>query len=203
MEFGKRGEHGSMRQNVRGLWNALRGETCGAEIAETAAVLPLLFMVLLAIYWFGQAYRIYGTATHAARIGAEAAVAPLCTTCGTGTTPALAAQTAAQNALVAANLNKNQLVSNSTWTVPPPALCACGSGSASCGTPLACDASVTNMCVQVNAQLSYPSQGGMGTCGTSVSLRYQYPYHFQIPFTGLDLGNMQLPGQAEMRSETQ
>jgi hypothetical protein len=43
----------------------------------------------------------------------------------------------------------------------------------------------------------------MGTCGISVSARYQYPYHFPIPFTTLDLGNMLLPGQAQMRVETQ
>jgi Flp pilus assembly protein TadG len=192
-----------MKQMVRSAWRRLRRDTGGAEIAETAAILPLIFMVLLGIYWFGQAYRIYGTLTHAARIGAEAAVAPVCTTCAAGATPAQAAQTAFQNALVAASLNKSQLVSNSSWTVPAPNLCQCGSPSPSCGTPQTCDSSVTNACVQVNVQLSYPSQGGMGTCGTSVSLRYQYPYHFRIPLTNLDLGNLQLPGQAEMRAETQ
>lgn len=180
------------------LWDALRRDTSGAEIAETAAVLPLLFMVLLGIYWFGQAYRIYGTATHAARIGAEAAVAPVCTTCAAGATIATTAQTAVQNALVAANLNKNQLVNTSTWTVAPPNLLGCTTGAA-----VSCDATVTNVCVQENVALSTTANGGMGTCGVSVSLRYQYPYHFRIPFTGLDLGNMQLPGQAQMRAETQ
>ena len=61
------------------------------------------------------------------------------------------------------------------------------------------------MCVQPNVQLSYPTsgQGGMGTCGTSVSLRYKYPFSFKIPLTNLDLGNIQLPGQAQMRAENQ
>ena len=61
------------------------------------------------------------------------------------------------------------------------------------------------MCVQQNVQLSYPTSGpgGMGTCGTAVSLRYKYPFHFSIPFTGLDLGNIQLPGEAQARAETQ
>ena len=36
-------------------------ETCGAEIAEAAAVLPLMFLILLGIFWFGQAFSIYGT----------------------------------------------------------------------------------------------------------------------------------------------
>jgi len=52
-------------------------ETRGAEIAETAAVLPVLFSVLLAIFFFGRAYNIYGTITQAAQQGARAAVAPV------------------------------------------------------------------------------------------------------------------------------
>ena len=43
--------------------------TRGAEIAEAAVVLPLLFMMLFGIYWFGRAYNIYATINHAAREG--------------------------------------------------------------------------------------------------------------------------------------
>ena len=190
-----------MRQIAEKAWRWFRRNTSGTEIAETAAILPLLFMMLMGIYWFGQAYRTYGTLTHAARAGAEAAVAPACTTC-TATTPSSNAQTAVQNALAAAHLDKNQLVPLASWT--PPALCDCGSSSSSCAIPKPCDGGLTiNVCVQENVQLSYSAQGGMGTCGTSVSMRYQYPYHFRIPLTPLDLGNLQLPGQAQMRSETQ
>jgi Flp pilus assembly protein TadG len=179
-------------------------DTGGSEIAEFAMVVPLLFMFLLAIFWFGQAFRIYGTLTQATRAGARAAVAPVCATCpAPGSTPAQIAQTAVTNAMAAAHLNTNQLVSTSSWTIPvlyqcrttPPAL-------------VSCDGSVTiPICVQPNVQLSYSNptnpQGGMGICGTSVSLRYQYPFSFKIPLTNLDLGNIQLPGQAQMRTETQ
>jgi len=58
-------------------WSNAARDTRGAEIAETAMVLPLVFMMLMAIFWFGQAFRIYGTITHAAREGARAAVAPV------------------------------------------------------------------------------------------------------------------------------
>jgi len=154
-------------------------------------------MFLLAIYGFGQAYSIYTTLTHAARAGAQAAAVPACATCGT-TIPSSNAQAAVQTALAAAHLHTQQLVPTASWT--PPALCACGT---SCSA-VQCDSGLSiNVCVQENVQLSYPSQGGMGTCGTSVSMRYQYPYHFRIPLTNLDLGNLQLPGQAQMRSETQ
>lgn len=188
----------------RTMCRRLARETRGSEIAETAAVLPLLFMVLLGIYWFGQAYRIYGTATHAARAGALAAVSPACTTC-TPLTPAqsaLNAQAAVQNALAAANLDSRQLVPWSKWT--PPAVCACTPNNANttCANAVPCDAGVLNVCVQEKVQIS-DITGGMGTCGTSVSMRYQYPYHFGLPGTSLDLGNMKLPGQAQMRMETQ
>ncbi|MGA6982307.1 MAG: TadE/TadG family type IV pilus assembly protein [Candidatus Sulfotelmatobacter sp.] len=183
------------------------GGTHGSEIAEFAMILPLFFMIFMAIFWFGQAYRIYGTMTQATRTGAEAAVAPVCATCAAGGTPAQNAQTAVYSALAAAHLSKNQLVPyGAKWTAP--ALCACGSASSSCAPAAACDNTVTDMCVQTNVQLSYTAVGGMGTCGTSVSARYQYPYDFWIPCypqpcMSLDLGNVLLPGQAQMRGETQ
>jgi len=68
-------------------------DTGGAEIAETAAVLPVLFTVLLAIFYFGRAYNIYGTINQAAMQGARAAVAPPCATCSGP--PLTAAQIAA------------------------------------------------------------------------------------------------------------
>jgi Flp pilus assembly protein TadG len=186
-------------------WRNLARDRRGSEIAETAMILPLFFMIFLAIFWFGQAYRIYGALTHATRAGAEAAIVPICTTCAaspTTPTPSQNAQTAVYNALAAAHLDKNNLVPITQWT--RPALCPCGNTSSSCtSTTKACDGTIPDMCVQVNVQLSYTTGGGMGSCGTSVSARYKYPYAFPIPFTTLDLNKMQLPGQAQMRVETQ
>jgi Flp pilus assembly protein TadG len=185
-------------------WRSLARGVRGSEIAETAMILPLFFMIFMAIFWFGQAFRAYGTLTAGTRAAAEAAVAPVCTTCAAGTSVASNAQTAVQNALVSAHLSINQLVPTSSWTRPNLCACVPNNTNSSCtATPVLCDGSVTNVCVQENVQLSYPSQGGMGTCGISVSARYQYAYHFPIPFTNLDLGNMLLPGQAQMRVETQ
>ena len=189
------------------IWRSLARNTRGSEIAETAMILPLLFMVFLAIFWFGQAFRIYGTLTHGARLGAEAAVAPLCTTCGTPppTLAATNAQTAVYNALAAAHLDKKNLVNWKNWTAPT--LCRCGNPSSSCvSSSRSCDGTVPDVCVQPNVQLTYPNQGtlgGMGTCGTSVSARYKVPYSFPIPFTSLNMNNMLIPGQAQMRIETQ
>ncbi|HEY6338879.1 MAG TPA: TadE family protein, partial [Candidatus Sulfotelmatobacter sp.] len=101
-------------------------QTRGSEIAEAALVLPLMFMVMLAIFWFGQAFSMYGTITHAARQGARAAVAPVCTTCAAGNTPTQNAYNAVQSALLAARLNPANL------SQPPtaPTLCTCGSTNA-------------------------------------------------------------------------
>jgi Flp pilus assembly protein TadG len=183
-------------------WRAAARDTRGAEIAETAVILPLLFMIVMAIFWFGQAFRIYGTITHAAREGARAAVAPVCATCAAAAnTPAQNAASAVTSALAAAKLNPAQIQAPAT----PPALFACGNLAAACGAAVTCDSSVTNMCVQINVQLSSCTQtpAGSPTCGTSVSFGYKYPYHFRIPSTALDLGNITLPAQAQMRTETQ
>ena len=55
-------------------------------------MLPLVFLLFLGIYWFGRAYNIYATITHAAREGARAATAP--TAALLGNTPLTAAQVA-------------------------------------------------------------------------------------------------------------
>jgi len=187
-------------------WRSVICDTRGTEIAETAIVLPLVLIMLIAVFWFGQAFRIYGTLTHAAREGARAAVAPPCATCGSPT-PTQNAAAAITKALTAAHLNAAQLVPVANWT--PPQLYRCGSNS----VVQQCDSNVStiNICVQTNVQLSYENPlgaGGAGSCGTSVSLRYQYPYHFKLPCwpqpcTALDLYNVSLPGQAQMRLETQ
>src|SRR5436309_6800948 len=99
----------------------LCADTHGAEIAEAAAVLPLMFMMLLGIFWFGQAFSIYGTITRAAQEGARAAAAPLCTTCGTAN-PGVNAAAAIQDVLAAAKLNPTK--ANWPATVPPLLLCS-------------------------------------------------------------------------------
>jgi hypothetical protein len=192
---------------LKSTWTILRRvarDTRGEEIVESALVLPLLFMFVIGIIWFGLAFFIYGTLASGTRAGAEAAVAPVCTTCAASpTTQAIIARTAVHNALAVAHLSKNNLVATTGWA--PPVLCACGTAASrsACTAALACDNTVTDVCVQENVQLSYSSGGGAGTCGISVSARYKYPFHFSIPLTNLDIGNVLLPGQSQMRAETQ
>src|SRR5262245_56896004 len=54
---------------------------CGAEMAEFALVLPLLFLVILAIFWFGLAFNVASTAERAAKQAAQTAAKPTCVSC--------------------------------------------------------------------------------------------------------------------------
>ncbi len=83
-------------------WNKARRETSGAEIAEAAVVLPLLFMLLFGIMWFGRAFNIYATINHAAREGALAAAAHNCATCGNAPQTAANIQTNVVNPILSA-----------------------------------------------------------------------------------------------------
>ena len=183
-----------MGQGILKNTQRLIRETRGTEIAEAAAVLPLMFMVLLGIFWFGQAFSIYGTITRAARDGARAAVAPVCITCGSILTPAQVSQnaaTAVQSALAAAKLDINL----ANYPSPRPTLFSCFDGSPA--SP--CDSSQLNVCVQENVQLLTPSPGNPGVCGVSVS--FQYPYQFWLPLTSLNKQLIQLQAQARVKME--
>src|SRR5258708_21283646 len=177
----------------------LARETRGQEIAEAALVLPILFMLMLGIFWFGQAFSIYGTITHAAREGARAAVAPLCATCGTPLDSAAVAQNAVnalQNALLAAKLDPAQ---PKKYPVTPSALFSCTNGNAApCDSVQLAQAGV---CVQDNVQLSGANATDLAGCGVSVS--FEYPYQFCLPFASLNNHRIFLPSQSRMRLESQ
>ena len=66
----------------RGLHRNLLADASGAEIAEVAVILPLLFMLLFGIMWFARAFNIYATVNRAARAGALAAARPTSATSG-------------------------------------------------------------------------------------------------------------------------
>src|SRR6267154_659339 len=185
-------ERYSMPNSIGNATSRLARETRGQEIAEAALVLPIVFMVMLGIFWFCQAFSIYGTITHAAREGARAAVAPLCATCGPPLDSAAVAQNAVnalQNALLAAKLDPAQ---PKNYPVTPPTLFSCTNGN-----PALCDGTqLTNagVCVQDNVQLSGANSTGLAGCGVSVT--FQYPYQFWLPFTSLNNQRIFVPAQA-------
>ena len=170
----------------------LARETRAAEIAEAAAVLPLMFMMLLGIFWFGQAFSIYGAITRAAQDGARAGAAPTCSTCSSGASAAANAVAAVNADLLASKLDSTKIPAPT-----PPTLTACNGGSINtCAT-----VSGSNVCVQSPVQLSQTATGGTGVCGISVS--FQYPFQFWLPFTSLNKQRILLTTSARVRMETQ
>jgi hypothetical protein len=174
--------------------------TRGSEIAEAALVLPILFMLLLGIYWFGRAFNVYATINHAARQGARAATAQTCATCGgvPGCTHncSLNANLVADQvklALLASALDPGQVTNlGATRT-------ACGGGTVSCSTPAAGEPQI---CVYYNVQLrSTPPPAGSGAPACGVSVEFQYPYQFFLPFTSLNMQKIMLNAGVQMTGE--
>jgi TadE-like protein len=169
-----------------------------AEIAEAAVILPVLFMLLLSIYWFGRAYMVYGAINHAARQGAQAAAVPAgCANCGAsgtwaGTTlpdDATVVQ-AVNNSLLVAHLDPTQAIpftpspTRPCPNVVPEGVCSQASGG--------------QFSICRNMQLNQ-GRASPPVCGVIVS--FQYPYQFVLPFTSLNNQRILLKAQVEMRSE--
>jgi Flp pilus assembly protein TadG len=190
-----------MRERLGRVFRSLRNkrlavDTSGSEIAEAAAVLPLMFMVLLGIFWFGQAFRLYGTITRAAQEGARAGAVPYCTTCTAGPSNVTNAVSAVNSALIASNLDPTAVQGPSG--VPPINACPTN-GDNSCRT-----SGTSQVCVQPSVQLSSASvapSGAAGVCGLAVT--FQYPYSFWLPFTALNKQQIMLTATARVRIETQ
>lgn len=173
-------------------WKSVAGEARGSEIAEAALVFPLVFMMLLGIYWFGRAFNIYATINHAAREGARAAVAQSCATCATPNSSLTTDQIADQvkQALQASHLDPNQVAATA---VSHP---GCNGTPVSCSLP----SGAPQICVYRNVQLNTPPAGG-GPPACGVSVEFQYPYQFFLPFTSLNKQLINLSANVQMKGE--
>jgi Flp pilus assembly protein TadG len=171
-----------MKRRFRSVANDCRG----AQIAEVAFVLPILFTVFFGVFYVARAYNIYATINEAAREGARVAALPTCVTCGgsSGTDAAV------QNAVTTV-VQANRLDPTKIQTPAGAALTACPGLSLTCTTP-------GNISVCRNARLT-PGSGNVESCG--VVVQFQYPIDFQaIPAVGA-LGTVQIQGHGEMRTE--
>jgi Flp pilus assembly protein TadG len=180
-----------MLPSLRSVLRRLAAETRGAEIAEAAAVLPLMFMMLLGIFWFGQAFSLYGAITRAAQEGARAGAAPYCATCsGNSLTQYEAnAVNAVQAALVASKLNPALAQPPATPTVFSPC---------TAGLPTTCT-TTAGICVQAPVELTTYNSGSTRACFISVS--FQYPFQFWLPFTSLNQQRILIAASARVRLE--
>jgi Flp pilus assembly protein TadG len=165
-------------------------ETSGSEIAEAALVIPIFFMILLGIYWFGRAFNTYATINHAAREGALAATMSTCASCGNAPTVPLTVANAVTAALQAARLDPNQIQAYA------PAVVFCP------GAP-PCNSANNNITVCSSVQLTPAASPGVPVCGVTVS--FQYPYNFSLPFPVPPYGsngfNLQLKADVQMKGQ--
>lgn len=150
------------------------GRVEGAEIAEAALVLPLVFMFLLGIVWFGRAFNIYATITQAAQQGALAAARPQCATCGNAFLSLGLVDAAVGSVMDASSIDKSQIVTNL------PSVTLCPSPPA---PPGGCAPTPNRVTVCRSVVLNPGSPPEQSQCGVIVS--FQYPFQFNVPFTSL------------------
>jgi hypothetical protein len=172
----------------------------GSEVAEAAVILPVLFLLLFGVYWFGQAFSIYGTINHAAREGARTAAVPECAGCNdkfVWQTSSLPSDdrvlTAVGNALSTAGLDPNQTQVSTPTPLPQfcPGVFPTG-GCTNTGT------GTQGVTICRNVQLDQGSNSPV-TCGVIVS--FQYPYQLNLPFSSLNNQPIMLKAQFEMQGE--
>ena len=182
-----------MLLNLLTRWKRWVADTSGQEMLEAALIFPVFFLIVLGIFWFGRAYNIYSTVTHAAAEGARVAATPTCVTCvaacpwpGSALPCDNTVVTTVNTILQTARLDVSRIA-------PPPAplptLCPGLTPAAACVTT----AGNIRICrgVQLNNAASAPQ-----ACGTMVS--FQYRYQFVLPFTSLLIN---LPASAQARVE--
>jgi hypothetical protein len=150
-------------------------EDMASEIAEAALVLPLAFMILLGIYWFGRAFNTYATINHAAREGARAAAAQTCATCGNALNGNVA--TIITQAMQASSIDPGQI-----RAYTPATLQSCAGGPPPCTVI----GNNINLCTNVVVQNPPGGTPGLGAPACGVNVSFQYPYQFWLPFTSLN-----------------
>jgi Flp pilus assembly protein TadG len=176
---------------MRTILGKLENEA-GAEIAEAAMVLPIVFMFLLGIVWFGRAFNIYSTITQAAQQGAITAARATCATCGP---PGDIFPTDATVAgVVVAVMNSSSLDTSQILLSPnPPSPVFCTN------PPNTCTTTGNNIKICRNVLLNPPPSTQLPQCGAVVS--FQYPFKFYLPFTALNLEQVVLSAEAQSRME--
>jgi len=166
----------------------LLAASVASQVAEAALVLPLVFMMLLGIYWFGRAFNIYATINHAAQQAARAGAAQTCATCGNGSVLSTQAPTIITNLMNASHVDPTQIQAYA------PALNFCSGNTTSNCTGASSTIRTCN-----NVQITPAVSPGPPVCGVAVS--FQYPYQFWLPFTSLNMQQITLKVNVQMKGE--
>lgn len=178
----------------RSAWlQRLRKETMASQIAEAALVLPIVFMMLLGIYWFGRAFNIYATINHAAREVARAGAAQTCASCSPPNDHILTATatTLVDGLLRASSVDPNQIILDDPNPPPCP-----GFESLKQRNVLGSNNNIVyyNYVLLTPVTSPYPP-----VCGVRVT--FQYPYQFWLPFTSLNQQQIILTADVQMKGE--
>jgi Flp pilus assembly protein TadG len=168
----------------------LAAGTEAAEIAEAALVLPIVFMLLFGIIWFGRAFNVYTTITYAAREGAQVAAQPSCATCGNASKTGSDVATRVIQVLQASHIDTSSGKIHSYTPVPAPVGGTCGA--------LGTSSDPSGVTLYTNVQLN-PGSLGPPACGVVVT--FQYPFQFYFPFTSLNNQIINLKADAQMQLE--
>lgn len=163
---------------------SLLRDTRASEIAEAAMVLPLMFTILLGIFWFGRAYNVYSTITRAAQEGAAVGATSTCGSCGNALSTNAQIANAVTAAMQASKLDPTQIASNA---LSSPTGCANYSHSTQ-----------SHIDIYRNVQLN-PSSSNAPQCGVIVT--FKYPYQFYLPFTSLNNQRINMTAAAERQME--
>ena len=188
--------HKIRQHSTRRSWQVLDfvlAEDSGQEILEAAIVLPLLFLILLGIFWFGRAFNISSTLQRAAREAVKTASQDTCATCGNAGQGNLQVATSIVNALQADHLQSANIV---PYTPPfaciaaPAPTCTTYQNVQICsGVPLTCGAS--------SCQQPASNCGANPALGVRVSFGYLYAWPLRIA----NLPAMTLHGIAQSGAE--
>jgi Flp pilus assembly protein TadG len=174
----------------------IAAETRGAEVAEFAAVLPILMMLLLGIISFARAYNVYTTITYAAQEGARTAAASNCATCGNIPNAASDVDTRVTQVLQASRIDPTAIQPYAGT----PAPIGCNGGSPQCAPPTTNNVTVcTNVELNATTRRGRTRVTGPSACGTRVS--FEYPYRFNLPFTSLNEQLITLKADVQVPSE--
>ncbi|MFI5072330.1 MAG: TadE/TadG family type IV pilus assembly protein [Terriglobales bacterium] len=178
----------SLRIAIRGLH-----DDAGQELVEAAIVLPIIFLILFAIFWFGRAFNIIGTLERAARAGLQSATHSTCASCGNTPPTNGAIVTSINTVLQADHLQTGDIISYS-----PPYACTGASPSPVC-TTLSNNAQVcTNVpltCGGVSCQSPPVACGANPALGTRISFAYQFDA--PLPFVNLHAFTISASAQSE------
>jgi Flp pilus assembly protein TadG len=142
-----------------------------AEIAEFAIVLPILFFLVLAMFWLGQAYNISNNLNKAATDGLAAALKNSCATCGNTAASQVQIADAIEKAFQAGSLKPGNL---QAYT-PKPDTPTCPS------TPITSVTSSTGVAYALEVCTGMPLWPTTTTIlGTRIAMQYSTPIAFPV-----------------------